>query len=112
LNSGAFNQGLASQFTPIEQQATTDILNQGQAQYGDLRNIIGNNTNADIGVQTAGLQRQFGNEDWFKNAQQQQQLAQLGVNSQTSLANQQGANDILGSIIGGGSQVMSAKKGK
>jgi hypothetical protein len=94
LNSGAFNQGLAEQFTPIQQNAQNQVLEQGYQQFGDLRNLAG-----------AGTERQFGLEDWMRNAQQEQALAQYGGNVQEDIAKRQSRSDLVGSLIGAGGQI-------
>lgn len=111
LDSGAFNEALAQQFSPIQQQAQQQLLQQNMGQYGDLRDILGSQTESTIGLNTAGTQRQFGLEDWFRNAQLQRALAQAGANLSVQTGNQQAASDVLGSLVGGGSRVAAAGKG-
>ena len=94
LNSGAFNQGLAEQFTPIQQNAQNQVLEQGYQQFGDLRNLAG-----------AGTERQFGLEDWARNAQQEQLMAQAGMGAQEGMSRRQNRSDLIGSLIGAGGSI-------
>lgn len=110
LDSGAFDQGLAEQFTPIQQQAQQAVLQQGLSKYGDLRDILGQQTQSNIGLNTAGTQRAFENEDWYRNAQLQRALAQAGANLSVNTGNQQSATDLFGSLVGGGSRIAAAGK--
>ncbi len=105
LNSGAFNQGLANAFAPIQQQANQDILSQNQQQFGDARNILGQQTQADQGLASGGTQRQFSLEDWYNNAMQNKNLAQSGANVQLQTGNQNANSNLLGSLIGGGATI-------
>lgn len=102
LNSGAFNQGLADSFAPIQQQAQNDILSQNQQQFGDMRNIMGQQTSTDASLASGGTQRQFSLEDWYNNAMQNRNLAQSGANLTVQSGNQNSQNQLLSSLIGGG----------
>ena len=108
LNSGAFNTGLSNAFVPLQQQEDQQLMQAGLGQYSDLRNVLGQQTQSNINLDTAGTQRQFGLEDQTTNNANALQIAQLGANAQTQAAQNQSQNQLTGSLIGAGSTLGSA----
>lgn len=108
LNSGAFNSALANQFGNLAQQQNQEALQAGTGQFQNIQDILNQATQTQAGLGQAGVQNNFNLEDWYNNANQSQQLAQLGANVSTNTGNQQGQNQVLGTLGGLGGKLGGA----
>lgn len=98
LDSGAFNQGLASAFAQEQQGTDQALMQQGLGKTNAIQNLIDAGLQNNIGLGQSGLQRQFGLEDASTNNTIQQQIANANLKQKTQQGNQQ----FLGNLVGGG----------
>jgi len=105
LNSGAFNQGLANAFAPVQQQANQELMAQGLNTTNVLQGISDQSLQNQIGLGQSGIQRQFGLEDAQTNAM----INQLIANAQMKQQHQQGNMGFLGGLINAGASMSGSR---
>lgn len=110
LNSGAFNQGLANAFAPVEAESEQAMMgqrmNQQQELLAALSGIMGNQTQNQVDLGQAGLQRRYGLEDAQTNAI----LGRDTANAQLKQQYRQGNQGLLGGLLGGGMSLLGGMK--